>query len=99
MDAADANDDGALDLTDAIFVLSFLFQGGRLASCPRAGRLRSRHHPGRAAVPALRGPVPVGSVPGSAPRGGPFRPGTEPARADLAGGRRAVALESCRGTD
>jgi hypothetical protein len=34
MDAADADDSGALDLTDAIFVLGYLFQGGSTPPAP-----------------------------------------------------------------
>jgi hypothetical protein len=34
MDAADADDSGALDLTDAIYVLQFLFMGGTKPPAP-----------------------------------------------------------------
>jgi hypothetical protein len=32
--AGDANDDGALDLSDAVYVLSFLFLGGKAIEPP-----------------------------------------------------------------
>jgi hypothetical protein len=36
VDAADADDNDSLDLTDAIYILSFLFQGGKEPAAPGA---------------------------------------------------------------